>query len=129
MAHPLGANFSETIGIVHYQPAPKWTIVAKAMYWIRGLDTGSRSFGGNIFLPNISPPRQGDYGYDIVSGIGSNTTFLSLLLSYELKENLFIEASATNRKFDVPSNTSQSTSSTIVAFGIRWNMHRRVFEF
>ena len=129
MAHPLGANFSETIGILRYQPAPKWTLLAKAMYWKQGLDTGGRSFGSNIFLPNTIPPRQGDYGYEIVSGIESNTTFLSFLLSYELKENLFIEGSVTNRKFDVPSNTSQSTSTTIVSFGIRWNMHQRVFEF
>src|SRR6187549_1991658 len=129
MAHPLGANFSETIGILRYQPVPKWTLLAKAMYWKQGLDTGGRSFGSNIFLPNTIPPRQGDYGYEIVSGIESNTTFLSFLLSYELKENLFIEGSVTNRKFDVPSNTSQSTSTTIVAFGIRWNMHQRVFEF
>jgi len=129
LAHPLGANFSETIGILRYQPAPKWTLLAKAMYWKQGLDTGGRSFGSNIFLPNTIPPRQGDYGYEIVSGIESTTTFLSFLLSYELKENLFIEGSVTNRKFDVPSNTSQSTSTTIVAFGIRWNMHQRVFEF
>jgi len=129
LAHPLGANFSETIGILRYQPAPKWTLLAKAMYWKQGLDTGGRSFGSNIFLPNTSPPRQGDYGYEIVSGIESSTTFFSFLLSYELKENLFIEGTVSNRKFDVPSNTSQSTSTTIVAFGIRWNMHRRVFEF
>jgi hypothetical protein len=129
LAHPLGANFSETIGILRYQPAPKWTLLAKAMYWKQGLDTGGRSFGSNIFLPNTIPPRQGDYGYEIVSGIESTTTFLSLLLSYELKENLFIEGSVTNRKFDVPSNTFPSTSTTIVAFGIRWNMHQRVFEF
>jgi hypothetical protein len=129
LAHPLGANFSETIGILRYQPAPKWTIFAKAMYWKQGLDTGSRSFGSNIFLPNVSPPRQGDYGYVIVSGIESKTTMASLLLSYELKENLFIESSLTHRKFDVPSSSSQSTSTTIVSFGIRWNMHRRVFDF
>ena len=129
LAHPLGANFSEMIGILRYQPAPKWTILAKAMSWKQGLDTGSRSFGANIFLPNVPPYRQGDYGYDIVSGIESKTTFLSLLLSYELKENLFIEASATKRKFDVASNSSLSTNTTVVSFGIRWNMHRRVFEF
>jgi hypothetical protein len=129
MAHPLGANFSETIGILRYQPAPKWTLLAKAMYWKQGLDTGGRSFGSNIFLPNTIPPRQGDYGYEIVSGIESTTTFLSFLLSYELKENLFIEGSVSNRKFDVPSNTTQSTSTTNVSFGIRWNMHQRVFEF
>ncbi len=129
MAHPLGANLSETIGILRYQPAPKWTVLAKAMYWKQGLDTGSRSFGSNIFLPNTAPPREGDYGYVIVSGIESSTTFLSFLLSYELKENLFIEGSLTSRKFDVPSNPSQSTSTTVVAFGIRWNMHQRLFEF
>jgi len=129
LAHPLGANFSEMIGILRYQPAPKWTILAKAMSWKQGLDTGSRSFGANIFLPNVPPYRQGDYGYDIVSGIESKTSFLSLLLSYELKENLFIEASATKRKFDVASNSSLSTNTTVVSFGIRWNMHRRVFEF
>jgi hypothetical protein len=128
LAHPLGANFSEMIGILRYQPAPKWTILAKAMHWKQGLDTGSRSFGANIFLPNVPPYRQGDYGYEIVSGIESKTTLLSLLLSYELKENLFIEASATKRKFEVPIS-SLSTNTTIVSFGIRWNMHRRVFEF
>lgn len=129
LAHPLGANFSEMIGMVRYQPAPRWMILAKAMYWKQGLDTGSRSFGANIFLPNVPPYRQGDYGYKIVSGIESKTKFMSLLLSYELKENLFIESSLTNRKFDVASNTPLSTSTTIVSFGIRWNMHRRVFEF
>ena len=129
LAHPLGANFSEMIGIVRYQPAPKWMIIAKAMYWKQGLDTGSRSFGANIFLPNVPPYRQGDYGYEIVSGIESKTKFMSFLLSYELRENLFIEASATKRKVDVASNTSLSTNTTIVSFGIRWNMHRRVFEF
>ena len=129
LAHPLGANFSEMIGILRYQPAPKWTIIAKAMYWKQGLDTGSRSFGANIFLPNVPPYRQGDYGYEIVSGIESKTKFMSFLLSYELKENLFVEGSLTHRKFDVASNTSLSTSTTIVSFGIRWNMHRREFEF
>jgi hypothetical protein len=99
------------------------------MRWKQGLDTGSRSFGSNIFLPNVPPHRQGDRGYEIVSGIESKTTFLSLLLSYELKENLFIEASAIKRKFDVASNSSLATNTTIVSFGIRWNMHRRMFEF
>ena len=129
LAHPLGANFSEVIGIARYQPAPKWTILAKAMYWKQGLDTGMRSFGGNIFLPNMPPYRNGDYGYEIVSGIESKTALASLLLSYELKENLFIEVSLTARKFRVPSNSALSNNTTIISAGIRWNVHRRVFEF
>ena len=129
LAHPLGANFSEMIAMARYQPAPKWTIIGKIMYWKQGLDTGSRSFGSNIFLPNIPPYRQGDYGYEIVSGIESKTSFLSLLLSYELKENLFIEGSLVHRKIDVAGISSFSASSSIISVGIRWNMHRRIFEF
>jgi hypothetical protein len=129
LAHPLGANFSEMIGIIRYQPAPKWTVLSKLMYWKQGLDTGARSFGGNIFLPNTPPHRQGDYGYTIVSGIGSKTTLASLLLSYELKENLFIEASVAYRKTDVGANNLLSSKTTIITTGIRWNMHRRLFEF
>ena len=129
LAHPLGANFSEMIAMARYQPAPKWTIIGKIMYWKQGLDTGSRSFGSNIFLPNIPPYRQGDYGYEIVSGIESKTSFLSLLLSYELKENLFIEGSLVHRKIDVAAISSFSASSSIISVGIRWNMHRRIFEF
>ena len=129
LAHPLGANFSEMIAIARYQPAPKWTVIGKIMYWKQGLDTGSRSFGSNVFLPNVPPYRQGDYGYEIVSGIESKTTFLSLLLSYELKENLFIEGSLVHRKLDVAAISSFSASSSIIAVGIRWNMHRRMFEF
>jgi hypothetical protein len=129
LAHPLGANFSEVIGIARYQPAPKWTLLGKIFYWKQGLDTGSRSFGSNIFLPNTPPFRQGDYGYKIISGIESKTVLTSLLLSYELKENLFIEALIMHRKFDVSSNTALSTKTTIVSAGVRWNMHRKVFDF
>ena len=43
-------SIPETIGILRYQPAPKWTLLAKAMYWKQGLDTGGRSFGSNIFF-------------------------------------------------------------------------------
>jgi hypothetical protein len=129
LAHPLGANFSEVIGIARYQPAPKWTVTGKLMYWKQGLDTGGRNLGANIFLPNVPPFRQGDYGYTIVSGIEVKTLMGTFMVSYELKENLFIEAMAVYRKYDVAANTSLSTKTTVISAGIRWNMHRRVFDF
>jgi hypothetical protein len=129
LAHPLGANFSEYIGIARYQPAPKWTLTGKIFFWKQGLDSNARNFGSNIFIPNRPPFRVGDYGYEIGSGLLAKTTFASLLISYELKENLFIEASATYRKFDVPDRSRLSNNTTIISTGIRWNMHRRVFEF
>src|SRR5438270_1997002 len=52
LAHPVGANFQEVLAIARYQPAPKWTMEAKAIYYYQGRDTGSSDFGGNIFLPD-----------------------------------------------------------------------------
>ena len=50
LAHPLGANFQELIGLLRYQPAPKWNIQAKAIYYYQGKDsTNGSSFGSNIF--------------------------------------------------------------------------------
>lgn len=129
MVHPLGANFSEWIGMARYQPAPKWTLTGKIFYWKQGLDSNSRNFGSNIFLPNQPPYRVGDYGYKIGSGMLAKTTIGSLLISYELKENFYVETSVAYRKFDVPDINQRSSSRAIISFGLRWNMHRRGFEF
>ena len=59
LAHPLGANFSELIGIARYQPAPKWLLQAKAIYYKQGKDTVAAVLEANIFLPNTPPYRQG----------------------------------------------------------------------
>src|ERR1700749_5288849 len=48
LAHPLGANLQEFIGIVKYQPTPKWYITGKAIYYFQGLDSlDGRSYGGD----------------------------------------------------------------------------------
>jgi hypothetical protein len=129
LAHPLGANFSEWIGIARYQPAPKWLVNVKLIYHKQGRDSSSRSFGSNIFLPNTAPYRVGDFGYNIGNGWQTNTFYSSLLVQYELKENLFIELNALYRKQDTktPPFTSQNVSA--VTLGVRWNMHRREFDW
>ncbi|HEU0110684.1 MAG TPA: hypothetical protein VFQ73_07395, partial [Flavisolibacter sp.] len=126
LAHPLGASFQEVIGMARYQPAPKWMVQAKAIYYMQGKDTGSVNFGNNIFLPNTPPYRASEYGFKIGSGVKNKVAYASILLSYELRPNLFIETNAVYRK-----QTALGTSAnTFVLFaGIRWNMHRREFDF
>lgn len=129
LAHPLMANFSEFIGIARYQPAPKWLAVAKLIYYTQGRDSSNRSFGSNIFLPNGPPYRIGDYGYNIGSGWKTNVFLATLLLSYELRENLFIELNAVARKQKTTTAPITNMNTTVINFGVRWNMHRRDFEF
>jgi len=129
LAHPLMANFWETIGIIRYQPAPKWMLQAKAIIYQQGRDTGSISYGSNIFLPSVSPYRTSDYGFSIGSGWKTNIMYASLLVSYELKENLFLELFGVARKQETKTAPVLSEKSTVVSFGVRWNMHRREFDF
>jgi hypothetical protein len=128
LAHPIGANFQEWIGIARYQPAPKWMIQAKAIYEMQGKDSNQVSYGGNIFLPNVPPYRTMDYGYDVGAGRKTKTGYASLLLSYELKPEFYIEANAVYRK-ETAAEFPASKSTVVVYAGIRWNMHRREFDF
>ena len=129
LAHPLMANFQELIGIARFQPAPKWMIQAKAIYYQQGRDSNAVSFGSNIFLPNIPPYRTAEYGYDIGSGWKTNVLYGSLLVSYELRENLFLELFGVYRRQETKTPPITSGNTTIASFGVRWNMHRREFDF
>jgi hypothetical protein len=128
LAHPLGANFQEWIGIARFQPAPKWFLQAKAIYYMQGKDTGSTSFGSNIFLPYIPPYRTQEYGYNVGGNIKGKTAITSMLVSYEWKPNFFIELNAVLRK-ESATTIAPSKSSSIIYFGFRWNMQRREFDF
>ncbi|MGZ5220196.1 MAG: hypothetical protein ACXWC7_08960 [Chitinophagaceae bacterium] len=129
LAHPLMANFKELIGTARYQPAPKWMVQAKAIYYQQGRDADSVSYGSNIFLPHVAPYRVSEYGFNIGSGWKTNVMYASLLVSYELKENLFLELFGVARKQETKTPPILSQNSTSVSFGIRWNMHRREFDF
>ncbi|MBK5270581.1 MAG: hypothetical protein JJE22_06165 [Bacteroidia bacterium] len=129
LAHPLGANFQEFIAIARYQPAPRWLIIAKVIAWKQGLDLPGDSYGGNIFLPNSSAYRIRDFGYHLGDGRQSKGTYASFLLSYELRENLFIDLSVVKRKLDITTAPVVSTDATIISGGVRLNIQRREFEF
>jgi hypothetical protein len=128
LAHPLGANFQEFIAIARYQPAPKWLLQGKLFAWKQGIDSSvTVSYGSNIFLPNTL--RNREFGFHVGEDVFQAKTFIaSFLLSYELKQNLFIDLSAFFRKYDVAAQ-SLSLKTTVVSIGVRLNMHRREFEF
>ncbi len=127
LAHPLGANFAEFIAIARYQPAYKWNIQAQFIYYRQGLDTGGINYGGNILLDYRTRPM--DYGVKLPSGVPASCINTSAAVSYELKENLFIDLSVMYRaytKHDLIKTTDNSTTFTL---GVRMNMFRRVYDY
>lgn len=120
LAHPLGANFIEAIGIIKYQPIPKLTTSARLIYWKQGVDTGNANYGSNVF--KLYTTRSGDYGFKLPSGVLVNGLNAQLLASYELKENLFIDGSLLVRRLE-------DDKTNMATIGLRWNMFRREYDY
>ncbi len=121
MAHPLMSNIKEYIGIMRYQPAPKWMFQGKVISWVSGSDPAGKNYGNNIFKSNDS--RSSDFGLYIGAPNSIKTINSSLWISYEFKSNLFLEADLSSRKVQGSSNNVFSS------IGLRWNMQRREYDY
>ncbi|MEO7265305.1 MAG: capsule assembly Wzi family protein [Ferruginibacter sp.] len=126
LAHPLGANFQEFIGIINYQPAPKWSIYSRAIYYYKGLDSAGKNFGGNIFEDYRT--RTAENGFKVGSGSKAKCFNGYLQVSYELRENLFLDVSLQHRLYKIENVPGQS-NTTLVTAGIRLNMFKRNYDF
>jgi hypothetical protein len=128
MAHPLGANFVEAIGMVRYQPHPKWTASGRLILWKQGMDTAASNYGSNIFKLNTDRPA-GEYGYDLPSGPRTTGVNAQLLVSYEVKENIYLEASALIRRWKAGLAAVPDMNTSVITAGIRMNMFRREYDY
>ena len=126
LAHPLGANFQECIGIVRYHPLPKWNMYARGIYYFKGLDSGNANFGGNIFKSYLTRLK-GD-GFTV--GAGDKLTCFNgqINVSYEWKQNLFLETGLQYRSYKLQSEGVQKTTTTFNV-GLRLNMYERAYDF
>ena len=124
LAHPLGANFQEVIGVLKYQPAPKWYINARVIYYDKGLDSNGVNYGGNIFKNYTT--RIKDDGFII--GSGNKITCLNALLevSYEFRQNLYFELTFQQRNSKM---SGVDNNSTFFTGGIRLNMFKRAYDY
>jgi hypothetical protein len=105
LAHPMGANFAEMIGILSYN----WsglTITGKLVGIRYGMDPAGQNFGQNIFLSYItrSPvdpnaPLQVDFGHKLFDGIATNVFYAEFKTSYRFntKFPLRVELTAAAR--------------------------------
>ncbi len=127
LAHPLGANFMELIGIVKYQPIPKLSIQGKIIGWKQGLDSAGIDFGSNIFRDYRDRPK--DYGWSTGEGRKATGVNASLWVGYEILENLFIDGVVQVRNYKVPDDKSLTRNTTMFSLGLRMNMFRREYDY
>lgn len=126
LAHPLGAGFFELIGTIKYQPVKNLYLDLKGMYYKQGIDSGGNNYGNNIFKDYKTRPEQ--YGVTLINGVPAQCALVNFNASYELRENLFIDAGVTYRK-KVYESVYPSENTTYFMGGLRLNLVRRDYNY
>lgn len=131
LAHPLGANFAELIVAANYQPANNMYLSLKAIYYQKGVDTGSANYGGDIFknyyeaTPLTANPADMYLYHTIASGVKVNAMLVNFNASYEFKRNYFLDIGFTTRRLTYKTLPLPAETSNFIYLGLRANIARR----
>ncbi len=126
LAHPLGANFTEFLGIIRYQPLPRLQLTAKLMYATKGDDKNGKNYGGNPLQPSAT--RIQDYNNSQGQGAVTKIMYADFTVSYQLKHNLFLDFKQIIRNSD-SERADFSYNNNFSFFALRLNMAQRNYEF
>jgi len=126
LAHPLGANFYEVLGIATYR-LKHWYARGQLMYSQYGMDPDPKtSYGGDI--SKSYDLRVKDYGNKIAQGIKTDLLYAQGTVAYVLnpKYNLRLEMSLAGRQ--VKNDIGKSTD-LIFSFGLRSSFRQLYYDF
>jgi hypothetical protein len=141
LAHPMGANISELLGILSYQPLPRLNLVAKAFYSVQGVDAqapnGISNYGSNVLLSYNTRPVDAagtmvEYGYRVGSGDKNRLLHADFTATYQPRLNLFLDATliARHQTIDQPTYYGAVSGNEVYAsLAVRWNIAQRLHEF
>ncbi|MBH8559109.1 capsule assembly Wzi family protein [Hymenobacter negativus] len=153
LAHPMGANLTEVLGVLSYQPLPRLNLVAKAIYTEQGLDYGYdaagsiitvgplsndvpgsalttgrlANFGGNPLVPYNSHPM--DYNNRTGQGNKSRLLHTDFTATYQPRLNLFLDAKLIARHQTYSLTPAANVNEVYASLAVRWNIAQRLHEF
>ena len=127
LAHPMGANLREVVGILRYQPIDRLSVTAKAIITKFGGDLPGQNFGGDVMRNTDS--RVQDFDNEVGQGNSSNLQLYDFTASYMLKHNLFVDLRQTIRNLSQEVNTGKKENTTFTQLLLRWNIPHRDHEF
>ncbi|WMX14791.1 MULTISPECIES: hypothetical protein [unclassified Aureispira] len=126
LAHPLGANFMEWIGIVNYQPLPRMNIRAQINYSVYGQDSLGSNWGTNPSIGYNS--RERELNNQIGQGIKTNLFILQLHWSYQIRHNLFADLQFMYRREDAVIDALDN-NTLLLGIGLRWNISEKMKDW
>ncbi|MDB5236182.1 MAG: hypothetical protein JWR44_3175 [Hymenobacter sp.] len=131
LAHPMGANLTEVLGVLSYQPLPRLNVVAKAFYTEQGLDAlvGGQlvNYGGNALIPYEPHPM--DFGNRTGQGNKSRLLHGDFTATYQPRLNLFVDATIIARHQTYSLSPASDYNEVYPSLALRWNIAQRLHEF
>jgi len=123
LAHPLGANFKETVFQLAYRKN-KWVVKEQANFIAFGADTSAVNYGGDIFKSYAD--RVGEYGHKILQGNTHRIFYNKVTVSYTLVDAIKLNAfTAVELRNEQTKNTN--ITDLFIHIGIAtqlWNSYR-----
>ncbi len=126
LAHPLGANFKESVSILRYN-YKRFSINAKFIYAVYGADTTQNiSYGQNIYKPYTYKPFE--YGNKTTQGLKTNLIFSEINASFLINPNI-------NLRFIVGVNSRYyhtslaNNQSTYIFIGLKTNLYNDSVDY
>ncbi|MBX2846102.1 MAG: hypothetical protein KTR13_07800 [Saprospiraceae bacterium] len=126
LAHPLGNNFREVVGLVHYQPFEKLRMDGIFTYAKYGRDQDDTSWGGDL-NDKADRPRPFDNGVEIGQGIENDLLNFQGRMSYEFKHNLTFDIQGLYRSLETEG--FESEDEFYAGASVRWNFRALDYNY
>jgi hypothetical protein len=130
LAHPLGANFIESMSIIRYQK-DRWVGKLQFMYAVKGLDTLGSHWGGDINLPYDLHER--DFGNTFLQGVKTTITYTDINIGYIVNpmSNFNIELGYRQRGFNPETEVGglKKTTDGYIYLGVRTNFLNWYYDY
>ncbi len=132
LAHPMGANVAEILGVLSYQPLPRLMLVGKAFYSEQGLDVNNadlagQNYGGNVLKSYNT--RVSEFGNRTGQGNKSRLLHTDFTATYQPRLNLFVDAKLIARHQTYSLTPAANVNEVYASLALRWNIAQRLHEF
>lgn len=123
LAHPLGANFLEYLGIINYRKN-RTQIQIKGIYAIMGKDS-TTNLGSNIYLSYVTRPFE--YGHKTGQGIKTNYMQSDIKFTYFLIPDMNLRIEIGYIQQTIINTKGYELQNPYIYFGLKtsfWNTYR-----
>lgn len=130
LAHPLGANFREAIGIIRYQPnkLPNLNLQLTYINAVHGIDSTGTLYGGDIFQESNGNIVTNEFDNFVGQGVAYRVNYVEFLASYQFWHNMFADINISYRSVNSDVD-AQDRSNTWIGLGFRMNLPYRAMTY